>query len=164
MRFPMKQPMLVNARVEGKNGYVREVSAVLDINSPYCMILGHDALVLGYSQAANKPADHARMYPDEVPSVASLRGIERGVKIPLRKVSIGPLVATDVDALVFEFALPRTVTFDIILGRSFLKKFKLTVDMKDGKEGYLSLLPSGRRRPTPQVATPSALPVDSTAK
>lgn len=146
MRFPMKQPMLVSARVEGTNGNVRELSAVLDINSPYCMILGHDALVLGYSQTANKPADHARMYPDEVPSLASLRGIERGVKIPLKKVSIGPLVATSVDALVFEFSLPRTVTFDMILGRTFLKNFKMTVDIKDGKKGYLSLLPSGRPR------------------
>jgi hypothetical protein len=154
----MKQPMLICTRVEGKNGYVRELTAVLDINSPYCMILGHDALVLGYSVAANKPADHLRMYPDEVPSLASLRGIERGIKIPLMKVSIGPLVATDVDALVFEFSLPRTVTFDLILGRSFLKNFKVTVDMKDGKKGYLSLLPTGRRRTNQRIPVQPASP------
>ncbi len=164
MRFPLKDPMLISTRMEGPNGFVREVSAVLDFNSPYCMILGHDALVLGYSQAANRPGDHIRMYPDQVPSVASMRGIERGVKIPLKKVSIGPLVATDVDALVLEFGIPRTVTFDLILGRSFLKNFKLTVDMKDGKKGYLSLLPSGRRRPAPQVSGAPALPADSTPK
>ena len=151
----MKQPMLVSTRVEGKNGYVREVSAALDINSPYCMILGHDALVLGYSQAANRPGDHARMYPNEVPSVASMRGIERGIKIPLKKVSIGPLVATDVDALVLESGIPPTITFDLILGRSFLKNFKLTVDMKNGKKnGYLSLLPSAHRQPASPVPSP----------
>jgi hypothetical protein len=131
LRFPVKEPMLVSVRVEGKNGYVRELSAVLDINSPYCMVLSQDAIVLGYSAAANKPGDHARYYPDEVPSMTGLRGIERGVKISLKKVSIGPLAATDVDAVVFETGPQPKVVFDMILGRTFLKNFKMTVDFKN---------------------------------
>lgn len=146
MRFPLKEPILVSVRVEGKNGFARELSAVLDINSPYCMVLSQDAIVLGYSAAANKPGDHERYFPDEVPRMTGLRGIERGIKVSLKKVSIGPLAATDVDAVVFETGLPPKVYFDMILGRTFLKDFKFTVDIKDGKKGYFSLLPSASRR------------------
>ena len=146
MRFPIKEPMVVSVRIEGKNGYARELSAVLDINAPYCMVLSQDAIVLGYSAAANKPNDHARYYPDEVPSMTGLRGIERGIKVQLKKVSIGPLAATDVDALVFETGLPPKVYFDMILGRTFLKNFKFAVDIKGGKKGYFSLLPSASLR------------------
>lgn len=157
MRFPVKEPMLVSVRVEGKNGFVREVSAVLDINSPYCMVLAQDAIVLGYSAAANKPGDHARYFPDEVPSMSGLRGVERGIKVPLKKVSIGPLAATDVDALVFESGLPPKVYFDMILGRTFLKNFKFTVEIRDGKKGYFSLLPSASLRAKQKAAVnPSA--------
>lgn len=67
----------------------------------------------------------------------------------LSKVSLGSLVAENVDAVVLELAHPRFHTFEMILGRTFLKNFKLTVDMKNGKDGYLSLLPSGKRRPGP---------------
>jgi hypothetical protein len=143
LRFPVKEPMLVSVRVEGKNGYVRELSAVLDVNSPYCMVLSQDAIVLGYSAAANKPSDHARYYPDEVLSMTGLRGIERGIKIFLKKVSIGPLAVNDVEALVFENGPPPKVIFDMILGRTFLKNFKFAVDLKDSRKGY-SLLPHAR--------------------
>jgi hypothetical protein len=152
LRFPIKEPMVVSVRVEGKNGFVRELSAVLDFNSPYCMVLSQDAIVLGYSAAANKPSDHARYFPDEVPSMTGMRGIERGIKIPLKKVSIGPLAAIDVDALVFETGLPPKVYFDMILGRTFLKRFKFAVDLKDGKKGYLSLLPSASLRANQKTA------------
>ena len=66
-----------------------------------------------------------------------MRGIERGIKVTLRKVSVGRLVATDVDALVLEMQPTRLGTFEVILGVTFLKNFRLTVDMKNG---YLSLL------------------------
>ena len=152
MRFPIKEPILVSVRIEGRNGFARELSAVLDINSPYCWVLAHDAIVLGYSAAANKPQDHARYLPDEVPSMTSLRGVDRGIKVPLKKVSIGPLVATDVDAVVFETGLPPKVYFDMILGRTFLKNFKFNVDIKEEKKGYFSLLPRRSRQSQKETA------------
>jgi hypothetical protein len=152
LRFPIKEPILVSVRVEGKNGYVRELSAVLDINSPYCMVLPQDAIVLGYSAAANKPGDQERYYPDEVPRMTGMRGVERGIKVSLKKVSIGPLAATDVDAVVFETGPPPNVHFDMILGRTFLKNFKFAVDLKGGKKGYLSLLPSASLRGNRETA------------
>jgi hypothetical protein len=39
-------------------------------------------------------------------------------------------VAKNVDAVVLELEHPRHITFDFVLGRSFLKHFKLTVDVK----------------------------------
>jgi hypothetical protein len=130
--------MLVSTRIEGQNGRVRELSAVLDFNAPCCMLLFQDGIDLGYPEAANKPVDWARIHPDKVPKFITMRGIERGILVTLRKVSLGSLVAENVDAVVLELAIPRFNTFEMILGRTFLKNYKLTVDMK---KGYLSLLP-----------------------
>lgn len=137
MKFVLKEPMLVSARVEGNKGTVRELSCVLDFNSPYCTILGVDAITLGFPHAANPPQDEERVRPGNVTRFTEMRGIERGIKVRLPKVSIGNLVARDVDAVVLELEHPRHITFDFVLGRTFLKNFKLTVDV--GK-GYLSIV------------------------
>jgi hypothetical protein len=143
MKFALKEPMLVSTRIEGQNGRVRELSAVLDFNSPYCVVLGADAIDLGYPEAANKHPDEQRIHPERVPWFTSMRGIDRGIMVTLRRVTLGGLTASNVDAVVLELEHPRFVTFEMILGRTFLKNFKLTVDMKKGQKGYLSLLPSG---------------------
>lgn len=137
MRFPLKDPMLVSARLEGRMGSVREVSCVFDFNSPYCTILRGDAIDLGFANAANLPQDEERVRPANVIRFTEMRGIERGIKVRLPKVSIGRLVARDVDAVVLELEHPRHITFDFVLGRTFLKNFKLTVDV--GK-GYVSIV------------------------
>ena len=137
MKVPINDPMLVSARVEGERGVVRELSSVLDFNSPYCVILVQDALDLGYPEAGNKHTDELRARPDRVAWLTSMRGIDRGIVLKLRQVSLGGLVAKDVEAVVLELEHPRFIVFDFVLGRSFLKNFKLTVDMK---KGYLSLV------------------------
>jgi hypothetical protein len=142
VKFPLKHPMLVSTRIEGQNGRVRELSAVLDFNAPYCVVLAPDAIDLGYSEAANKHVDFTKSHPDRVPWFTSMRGIDRGLVVTLRKVSLGSLTVNEVDAVILELEHPRFITFEMILGRTFLKNFKLTVDMKKGKKGYLSLLPS----------------------
>ena len=120
MRFPLKDPMLLMVRVEGKGGTVRELSAALDINHPYCGILTQDAIDLGYSQAANRHSDEERVAPERVPRLSSHRGLERGILVPLNKVSIGNLVARNVDAVVLEMEIPRLFTVDMTLVRSFV--------------------------------------------
>jgi len=136
VRFALKDPMLVSARVEGMRGIVRELSSVLDFNSPYCTILNQDAIDIGYPEAGNKHSDEERARPDRVPRFTGMSGIQRGIKVKLHKVSVGGLVARNVDAVVLELEHPRFITFDFVLGRSFLKNFKLTVD---GKKRILSL-------------------------
>ena len=136
MRFALKDPMLVTIRVEGKYGAVREVSAVIDFNSPYCTVLSQDAIDLGYPEGGNKHNERERTHPEETTRFSSMRGIDRGIQVKLHKVSIGSLAAKNVVAVVLELEHPRHITFDFVLGRSFLKHFKLAVDVK---AGYLSL-------------------------
>lgn len=66
----------------------------------------------------------------------NLSGIQRGIKVKLRKVSVGGLVARNVYAVALELEHPRFITYDFVLGRSFLKNFKMTVDIK---KRFLSL-------------------------
>jgi len=137
MKFALKDPMLVATRVEGKFGAVRELSAVFDFNSPYCTILSQDAVDLGYSEGGNKHNERERTHPEETPRFSSMRGIDRGIQVKVHKVSVGGLVARNVDAVVLELEHPRHITFDFVLGRSFLRHFKLTIDIK---KGYVSLV------------------------
>ncbi|MDG6901389.1 MAG: hypothetical protein JRM80_05450 [Nitrososphaerota archaeon] len=136
MRFPLKDPMLVYARVKGPNDKVREFSSVLDFNSPYCVIPPKHAVNLGCIEAAFRPRDWQKTHPNKVPYFLDLRGIERSILLKLPEVSIGRLTARNVQAIVLELEVPRAIPFDLILGRTFLDNFKLVLD---GKSGFLSL-------------------------
>lgn len=137
MRFALKEPMILSARVEGQGGIARELSSVFDFNSPYCIILRQDAIDLGYPEAVYRHKDLERVHSDRVPRFTTMAGIQRGFKLELPKVSVGGFVATKVDTVVLELEHPRFITFEFVLGRSFLKNFKMTVDIN---KGYLSLL------------------------
>ncbi len=155
MKLALKDPMVVFARAKGQNGAVREVRSVLDFNSPYCVIFSKDALRLGYPEAAMRPRDWQKTHPDKVPYVLDFRGIERTILVSLAEVSLGSLVATNVDAIVIESDLGRMLPVDLILGRSFLNSFKLTVD---ARKGYLSLVGGvpARKLTGREVGTPEA--------
>ena len=132
MKIPLANPLLVSARVEGQHGFVREVSSLIDFNAPYCSILRQDAIDLGYPHAGNRHVEEERTRPDRVPVFTSWQGIQRGILVKLRKVSVGPIVANDVEAVVLELSHPRFHTFDFVLGRTFLNSCKLTVDVNKG--------------------------------
>ena len=131
MKFSLREPTLVMARVEGERGAVRELSAVLDFNTPYCTMLHQDAVDLGYPEAGNKHPDQERLTPERVPRFVEMRGIERGILVTVNKISIGPIVARDVETAILELETPRFIPFDLRLGRSFLKSCKMTVDVKN---------------------------------
>jgi hypothetical protein len=125
--------MVVYARVKGQNGKVRELSSVIDFNSPYCVVLvPRHAVNLGIIEAALRPRDLQKSHPNSVPYLLDLRGIERSILLKLPEVSLGKLVARSVDAVVLELGVPRMLPFDLVLGRSFLQNFKLTYDAKGG--------------------------------
>lgn len=136
MKFPLKDPMIVFARVKGLNGKVREFSSVLDFNSPYCVIPPKHAVNTGYVEAAFRPRDWQKSHPNNVPYLIDLRGIERSILVKLSEVSIGELVAKDVGAVILELETPRMLPVDMVLGRTFLERFELTLD---AKKGFLSL-------------------------
>jgi predicted aspartyl protease len=129
--------MMVAARVEGQYGIVREVTSILDFNAPYCTILRQDAVDLAYPHAANRHVEEQRHRPDRVITFTTQQGIQRGIVVKLTKVSVGHAVARDVEAVVLELSRPRFLDYDFVLGLTFLRNFRLTVD---AKKGYLSLL------------------------
>jgi predicted aspartyl protease len=132
LKIRLGNPLLVSARLEGQYGIVREVASLIDFNAPYCVILRQDAIDLGYPHAANRHPDEERTRPDRVPVFTSWQGIQRGIVVRLNKVTVGPVVASEVDAVVLELQHPRFHTFDFVLGRTFLANCKLTVDVKKG--------------------------------
>ena len=134
--------MILMSRVEGPEGAVtRELSTLLDPNFAYSVIFSRDAIDLGYPEAAFRPKELEKGHPDRVPNVLEFRGIDRSVMVKLAKVSIGTLFARDVDALIIELDLARMIPVDLILGRTFLRHFKLSTDVK---AGYMSLSASGQ--------------------
>lgn len=128
--------MTVMGRVSGSNGRTRELSAMLDLAWHYSYILKMDALQLGYQEVAHRPQEWASLKPNQVPYILGMRGVEICTLIMLKEVSVGSMKANEVEAIVPEMETPPTIPVDLILGRSFLKNFKLTVVEK---HGYFSL-------------------------
>lgn len=146
MRFELKEPMTVFAKVKGPQGAVRELRALLDFNIPFCVMLSRDLVKLGYPEAALRPRDWQKTHPMQVPYMLSFRGIERSILVKASEISLGSLVVKEVETIVIDLDLPRMIPVELYLGRSFLNNFTLTVD---GAGGFLSLVkPRGARAPT----------------
>ena len=132
MKFDLKQPMTVFARVEGEYGVIRELSAIVDFNSTYCLLFAKDAIDIGYSQAANRAREYRSLRPDEAPYLLGMRGIESGILFALKKVTVGDMTVENVNAISLELEPARMLPFDMILGQSFLKNATLHYDGKNG--------------------------------
>ena len=135
--------MIVWCRVRGPRGRTRELSAVLDFNSAYCLMLRQDAIDVGYPEASHSHGTWRTARSDRAPLVVGLRGIERTILLTLKEVSIGELAARDVDAIVLEYDQSPSLPFDMILGWTFLRNFRLEVDPASS---YLSLSHLGAPR------------------
>lgn len=138
MKFKIRDPMRITVRVEGKAKRVREISAILDFNTHLSWILRLDAMHLGYNEVSNKPEDYRTIAASVVPEVLTMRGLEAGIVINLTKISIGNLSVGDIKAFILPQDIPRLVPFDMVLGRSFMNRFKTVIDPK---AGYLTLTP-----------------------
>ncbi len=136
MKFELREPMTVFAKLKGPKGAVRELRALMDFNTSFCQMFTKDALQLGFTEGVLRPRDWQRIHPTQVPYIFGFRGIERGILMKMPEISVGRLTARDVDAMVTDLDLPRLLPVELILGRSFLDNFRLTVD---GPEGTISL-------------------------
>ena len=136
MKFILKDPMIVFARVKGRNGRVRELSALLDLNSHFSWMLRKDAVDIGNPEAINRPEDYELVAARRTPHVISSRGLELGILVSLEEVAIGNLSVKKIDAITLKMDLPMMLPVDLILGRNFLENFVVTID---SKAGYLSL-------------------------
>ncbi len=124
------EPITAFVRIKGEKG-VREVRAIIDTGSLYSVIPLQDARRLGYDAYFDLSAD-----PDGGTKAVTKGGIVQADEIILEEVAIGDLVAKDVTTLVIE--LPNFARIEAVLGISFLKNFKTTIDFK---EGFLTLEP-----------------------
>jgi hypothetical protein len=130
LKFELKQPMTVVSRVKGTNGRTRELNAVLDTSWHYSYIMKMDALQLGYQEVMHRPQEWQSLKPDEVSLILGTRGLEMCTLITLAEVSVGDAVAKNVGAVVPYMEFPSTIPVDLILGRTFLNNFTLTIEAK----------------------------------
>ena len=118
------KPVAFFVRIMGPKG-VRELKAVLGTGSMYCSIPVVDARELGYDAFYDPLANKG----DGALAVTQ-SGILDVQPIILQEISVSQLSAGSVEALVYE--LPRVSGADMILGLSFLKHFKVTLDSPSG--------------------------------
>ncbi|MCK5577660.1 MAG: aspartyl protease family protein [Dehalococcoidales bacterium] len=125
MKFKIEpdKPITLFVRFKGTKG-VREMRAVLDTGSQYCIIPLQDARQLGYDAYFN--ADD----PGEGTKGITKTDLVEVDEIELEEVSVGDLVAKRVKSLVW--TLPRLGGLEATLGLSFLEQFKTTLDFKQG--------------------------------
>jgi hypothetical protein len=132
MKFKTSGPLVVFCRLKGPSGKVRESTALIAPSYEHCMVLRKDAVQLGYPSVTYRPEDWQDTNPSEVTYLISTKGIETGTLIDLKEVSVGPLKAEGVKAVVTKADLPHSVPVSLFLGRSFLAHFRLEVDPGGG--------------------------------
>ena len=109
--------------LKGKNGAVRECSALVDPCSEYCVMPKVDAYGLGYPEAAN---DDPITPADNTTTFVSFEGYSKAALIGMAEVSLGGLSFPNIEFLAFD--LPQVTRFDVVIGRSLLKFTRLEVD------------------------------------
>lgn len=130
-RISPDKPISLFIRIKGDKG-TRELRAILDTGSQYCVIPMIDAMQIGYNDAYFCPGDE----PDVGTLTVTQGCMIEAKEIVLEEVSIGDLVTKEVKTFCYE--LPRPSGLEAVLGLSFLKHFKTTIDYN---KGFLTLEP-----------------------
>ncbi len=121
--FSFQKFPVVFAGLKGRNGVVRECTALVDPCSEYCIVPKVDAYALGFPEAANDdpitPADNTITY-------ASADGYGKAALIGMTEVSIGGITFANVDFLAFD--LPQVLRYDVVIGQSLLRSTRLSID------------------------------------
>ena len=118
-RFPV-----LFARLKGRNGSTRELKALVDPATDYCVMPKPDAFRLGYTEAAQ---DDPITTPPNLVTLASSGGYSQGMLIKMCQVSVNTFTLNDVDFLAYD--LQQSTCYDMILGRSFFLPAKLRVEI-----------------------------------
>ncbi|MBR6332368.1 MAG: retropepsin-like domain-containing protein [Dehalococcoidales bacterium] len=126
MKIPISpdKPLTLFVRIKGPV-CTREFRALIDTGSDLCVIPVEDARDMGMQNFYN---------PDCENNPAFIRLSNtcyfEAESLVMEKVMVGDIEAENVDFVAL--TLPRDGGIDVILGRSFLKNFKLTVDYEKG--------------------------------
>jgi predicted aspartyl protease len=120
---------VIFVRLKGRNNSVRELLALLDPASDYCVLPKPDAFRLGYPEAAH---DDPITTPPNLLTAASMAGYTQSMLIKMKQVWVGGIESEEVDFLAFD--LPQSICYDAILGKSFLKAAGVKLEMDYAKK------------------------------
>ena len=124
IRISKENPITFFVRVKGPRG-IRELRAVLSTGSSLCTIPSTDAREIGYEAFYDPLMDSGDgIYTISQTGIMDLGGIM------LEEVVVAGLSAANVPAVACQ--LPRLGGIDMILGLSFLNRFKTTLDYESG--------------------------------
>ena len=98
----------------------KKIDMALDTGATYTMIPWEIAEILGYNPGASK----------EIIPLITASGVERAPLITLKSISVLGKGADNVQTVVHN--LPERSYVDGLLGLSFLKRFKLSLDFRAG--------------------------------
>jgi clan AA aspartic protease (TIGR02281 family) len=119
-KFDTEAPVIVlRVTLEGED-VAKKIDMALDTGATYTMVPWDIAEVLGYKPDLSK---------DRVPLVTA-SGVERAPLITLKSISVLGKDAANVRTVVHN--LPEKSYVDGLLGLSFLKRFKLSLDFRGG--------------------------------
>jgi len=111
--------IVLSITLEGED-IEKKIDMALDTGATYTMIPWEIAEILGYNPGASK---------ERVPLITA-SGVERAPVIILKSISVLGKDADNVQVVVHD--LPEKSYVDGLLGLSFLKKFKLSIDFRAG--------------------------------
>jgi len=117
---PESSVIVITPTFIGTNDKKKKIDMALDTGATYTMIPWGIAEVLGYTPELKK----------ERIELITASGVEKAPLITLKSISILKKKAEDVKTIVHD--LPPKSYVDGLLGLSFLKQFKLTIDFKKG--------------------------------
>ena len=132
IRINKDKPITLFVRVKGSRG-VRELRAVLDTGSSLCTVPVTDAREIGYAAFYDPIANKG-----EGTYTITQTGIMDLEELVIDEMAVADLSAKAVPAIACN--LPRMGGIDMILGLSFLNRFKITIDYE---EGWLTMERSG---------------------
>jgi len=111
-------------RLKGRNGAVREIRALLDPASDYCVIPKPDAFRLGYPEAAH---DDPITMPPNLVTMATSTGYSQGMLIKIQELHLGQISLQNVPFIAYD--LSQSVCYDAILGRSFFSAAQCDLEL-----------------------------------
>ncbi|MDG6901420.1 MAG: hypothetical protein JRM80_05605 [Nitrososphaerota archaeon] len=128
-------------RIVGRKGRSRELRAILSTGSYYCSVPMIDAYRIGYPDAIIYSNVTGQIEAERPEWAVTLSSLIQAPLVVLDEVSIGNAFrAENVEALAYH--PPEEAEVEVVLGRSFLKNFKLTYD----PEGSEFVLESGSQQ------------------
>ena len=127
IELPLKTPITLFVKIKGERGE-RELQAILDTHATHMTIPYQHAVQLGYNPLFDPISPMIK--DGRETTVSTIAGDLIVSTITLQKVEIGDLVAEEVEAIVWD--THQDFGVEMVLGISFLKNFKTTLDYEKG--------------------------------